>query len=71
MYKSGEVFGPKRIDENDVPPFFSYKRFILFDNNLNQYGIFKLDAHQTSVSSMKLENIGQALLVRKRTFKHM
>ena len=71
MYKSGEVFGPKRIDENDVPPFFSYKRFILFDNNLNQYGIFKLDAHKTTVSSMKLENIGQALLIRKRNFKHM
>ena len=71
MYKSGEVFGPKRLEGNDVPAFFSFKRFILFDNNLNQYGIFKLDAHQTSVSSMKLENIGQALLVRKRTFKHM
>lgn len=71
MYKSGEVFGPKRIEENDVPPFFSYKRFILFDNNLNQYGIFKLDAHKTTVSSMKLENIGQALLIRKRNFKHM
>ena len=71
MYKSGEVFGPKRIDENDVPPFFSYKRFILFDNNLNQYGIFKLDAHKTTVSPMKLENIGQALLIRKRNFKHM
>ena len=71
MYKSGEVFGPKRIDENDVPPFFSYKRFILFDNNLNQYGIFKLDAHMTTVSPMKLENIGQALLIRKRNFKHM
>ena len=71
MYKSGEVFGPKRIEENDVPPFFSYKRFILFDNNLNQYGIFKLDAHKTTVSPMKLENIGQALLIRKRNFKHM
>lgn len=71
MYKSGEVFGPKRIDENDVPSFFSYKRFILFDNNLNQYGIFKLDAHKTTVSSMKLENIGQALLLRRRDFKHM
>ena len=71
MYNSGEVFGPRRIEQNDVPPFFSYKRFILFDNNTNQYGIFNLKARETSFSPMVLENIGQALLVRRRDFKHM
>lgn len=71
MYNSGEVFGPNRIKQNDVPPFFSYKRFIMFDNEATQYGIFELNAHKTSVSPMKLENIGQALLIRKRDFKHM
>ena len=71
MYNSGEVFGPNRIKNNDVPPFFSYKRFILFNNETNQYGIFELNARKTSVSPMKLENIGQALLIRKRDFKHM
>ena len=71
MYNSGQVFGPDRIERNDVPSFFNYKRFILFDNQKNQYGIFKLEPHKTAVEGMKLENIGQALLLRKKDFKHM
>ena len=72
LYNSGEVFGPNRIKDNDVPPFFSYKRFILFNNETNQYGIFNLDARsKTTFTPMPLENIGQALLIRKREFKHM
>jgi len=71
MYKSGEVFGPSRIDWEEVPPFFSNKRFILFDNNNTQYGIFYLKPHFTTVTSMPLETIGQALLLRKRDFKYM
>ena len=72
LYNSGEVFGPNRIKDNDVPPFFSYKRFILFNNETNQYGIFNLDARsKTTFTPMPLENIGQALLIRKRDFKHM
>ena len=71
MYNSGQVFGPDRIERNDVPSFFNYKRFILFDNQKNQYGIFKLEPHKTAVEGMKLENVGQALLLRKKDFKHM
>ena len=71
MYNSGQVFGPDRIERNDVPSFFNYKRFILFDNQKTQYGIFKLEPHKTAVEGMKLENIGQALLLRKKDFKHM
>ena len=71
MYNSGQVFGPDRIERNDVPSFFNYKRFILFDNQKNQYGIFKLDPHKTDVEGMKLENVGQALLLRQKDFRHM
>ena len=71
MYNSGQVFGPDRITWNNVPSFFNYKRFILFDNQKNQYGIFKLEPHETSVEGMALENIGQALLIRQKDFKHM
>ena len=71
MYHSGEVFAADRIKHNDVPSFFSYKRFILFDNNTNQYGIFRLEPHDDAVLPMKLENIGQALLLRRRDFQHM
>ena len=71
MYNSGQVFAPNHIERNDVPSFFNYKRFILFDNQKNQYGIFKLEPHKTAVEGMKLENIGQALLLRKKDFKHM
>ena len=71
MYRSGEVFGANRITWNDVPPFFSHKRFIMYDNHTNQYGIFKLDANDDTVTGMQLENIGVALLIRKKDFKHM
>jgi hypothetical protein len=70
MYYSGQVFGDDRIQRTDVPPFFSNKRFIMIDSHTNQYGIFKLDAQRDDVSGMPLENIGQALLVRKRDFEH-
>ena len=70
MYNSGEVFSKKRIEDNNVPSFFSYKRFIMFDNNTNQYGIFRLEPHDDHVTSMELENIGQALLIRKQDFEH-
>ena len=70
MYKSGEVYGPRRIEQNDVPAFFSYKRFIVRDDGNNQYGIFKLEAGVDHVKPMELEIIGQALLVRKQDFEH-
>ena len=69
MYKSGEVFGPNRINQNDVPSFFSYKRFIMFDDTKNQYGIFKLEPGKDDVTPMELETIGQALLIRKQDFE--
>jgi len=72
LYHSGEVLAPDHSERNDVPPFFKNKRFILFDNKRNQYGIFWLDPKiKTHVSSMPLELIGQALLIRKKDFKHM
>ena len=70
MYHSGEVFSKKRIEQNDVPSFFTYKRFIMFDNNKTQYGIFRLDPFNDYVTGLKLENIGQALLIRKPDFEH-
>ena len=69
MYHSGEVFGPNRINQNDVPPFFSYKRFIMFDDTKTQYGIFKLEPSKDQVTPMGLEVIGQALLIRKQDFE--
>ena len=69
MYHSGEVFGPNRINQNDVPPFFSYKRFIMFDDTKTQYGIFKLEPSKDQVTPMDLEVIGQALLIRKQDFE--
>ena len=69
MYKSGEVFGPNRINQNDVPSFFSYKRFIMLNNNTNQYGIFKLEPGKEQVTPMELETIGQALLIRRQDFE--
>ena len=69
MYKSGEVFGPNRINQNDVPSFFSYKRFIMLDDTKNQYGIFKLEPGKDYVTPMELETIGQALLIRKQDFE--
>lgn len=70
MYNSGEVFSTKRIEENNVPSFFSYKRFIMFNNNTNQYGIFRLEPHNDHVTPMELENIGQALLIRRTDFEY-
>ena len=70
MYHSGEVFSKDRIEENNVPSFFSYKRFIMFDNHENQYGIFRLEPHDDFVSGLKLENIGQALLIRRQDFEY-
>lgn len=70
MYNSGEVFSTKRIEENNVPSFFSYKRFIMFNNNTNQYGIFRLEPHNNHVTPMELENIGQALLIRRTDFEY-
>ena len=70
MHNSGEVFSTKRIEENTVPSFFSYKRFIMFNNNTNQYGIFRLEPHDDHVTPMELENIGQALLIRRQDFEH-
>lgn len=69
MYHSGEVFSKDRIEANNVPSFFSYKRFIMFDNHKNQYGIFRLDPRKDFVSGLDLENIGQALLIRKQDFE--
>ena len=69
MYNSGEVYGPSRITQNDVPSFFSYKRFIMKDNHTNKYAIFRLSPKSTSVSPMNLEIIGQALLVRTPEFE--
>ena len=70
MYKSGEVFASDRLLWGTVPSFFTYKRFIMKDNNTNKYSIFRLQPGKTAVESMD-ETIGQALLVRKRDFKHM
>ena len=71
MYQSGEVLSPKRLEWEEVPAFFSNKRFIMYDNNTNKYGIFFLEPHNTSFSRMESEMIGQALLVRRKDFKHM
>jgi len=71
MYHSGEVFDSLRIKRNDVPSFFSYKRFIMFDNQANQYRIYQLEPHDTEVKVMEKETIGQALLTRRKDFKHM
>ena len=70
MYKSGEVFGLDRINWGTVPPFFTYKRFIMKDNTVDKYGIFRLQPGETAVEVMD-ETIGQALLLRKSDFKHM
>lgn len=70
MYHSGEVFSSDRILWSEVPSFFSFKRFILFDNNKNQYAIFNLEPEKSSMSLVPEATIGQALLLRKRDFKH-
>ena len=71
MYNSGEVFASDRIDWSSVPSFFSYKQFILLNNNNNQYGIFTLESKNKYMTLKKDETIGQALLLRKSDFKHM
>lgn len=72
LYKSGEVLAPDQMSKNDVTPFFKNKRFIMLNNNTNQYGIFWLDPNiKTHVTPMPLELIGQALLIRRKDFKHM
>ena len=71
MYHSGEVFAADRIKMSETPPFFGYKRFILFDSEKNQYGIFWLEPKASSVKPLENEKIGQALLLRRRDFKHL
>ena len=71
MYNSGQVFASDRIRWNEVPPFFTYKRFILLDKSNNQYGIFWLEPKNRYVTPVKGQKIGQALLMRKRDFRHM
>lgn len=72
LYKSGEVLAPDQMKKNDVTPFFKNKRFIMLSNNDNQYRIFWLDPNiKTHVTPMPLDLIGQALLIRKKDFKHM
>ena len=72
LYNSGEVVGPSHIKENEVPPFFTYKKFILMDDNTNQYGIFSVESkNKTSVTPHPTATMGQALLLRKSDFKFM
>lgn len=72
LYKSGEVLAPDQMKKNDVTPFFKNKRFIMLSNNDNQYRIYWLDPNiKTHVSPMPLDLIGQALLIRRKDFKHM
>ena len=71
MYYSGEVFASDRIKMSVTPSFFGYKRFILFDSEKNQYGIFWLEPKKSAVTPLENEKIGQALLLRKRDFKHL
>jgi len=70
MYRSGEVFSSNRLEWNEVPPFFTYKRFIMLDNSDDKYKVFRLNNGETSVNVMD-ETVGQALLVRKKDFKFM
>ena len=70
MYKSGEVYAANRLQWNEVPPFFTYKRFIMLDNSSTKYKVFQLNNGKTSVDVMD-ETVGQALLIRKKDFKFM
>ena len=71
MYNSGQVFAPDRISWGSVPSFFTYKRFIMKDNVTDKYKIFRLQPKNNFVEVMDNETIGQALLLRKRDFRHM
>jgi len=70
MYNSGEVYASDRFKWNEVPPFFTFKRFILFDNSANKYKVFQLENEKINLSVMN-EDVGQALLVRRKDFMHM
>ena len=71
MYYSGQVFDPGRIFWDEVPPFFTYKRFILLDKEKSRYSIFWLEPKNPFVTPIKGQQIGQALLVRRKDFKFM
>ena len=71
MYLSGEVFSKSRLTWNEVPPFFSNKRFILFDPKDNKHRIFQLQTERTAIDLLEKETVGQALLVRRKDFKYM
>ena len=72
MFNSGEVFGPDWKDRSETPSFFSFKRFILLDNNKNRYSIFFMDSKdKTRMTPLESATMGQALLLRRRDFKHM
>ena len=71
MYYSGEVFASDRIKWSSVPPFFSYKRFILLDDKEAKYGVFRLDSKKSFVTPVTGATVGQALLVRRRDFKYL
>jgi hypothetical protein len=71
MYYSGQVFTSDRLKWDEVPPFFTYKRFILYDKKESKYGIFWLEPKNAYVTPIKGQQIGQALLIRRRDFKYM
>ena len=71
MYKSGEVFASDRINWSVVPTFFHYKPFILFDDSNSKYGIFKLEPQKDTMTPVTDVYIGQALLKRRKDFKHL
>ena len=71
MYYSGQVFTSDRLKWDEVPPFFTYKRFILYDKKESKYGIFWLEPKNDYVTPIKGQQIGQALLIRRRVFKYM
>ena len=71
MYNSGEVFAADRIKWDEAPSFFSYKRFILFNEGDNKYHVYGLENQRDTVSLRDGETIGQALLLRRRDYKHM
>jgi len=64
------VYASDRFKWNEVPPFFIFKRFILFDNSANKYKVFQLENEKINLSVMN-EDVGQALLVRRKDFMHM
>jgi hypothetical protein len=71
MYLSGEVFSKSRLTWNEVPSFFTNKRFVLFDPKDNKHRIFQLKPERTAIDLLEKETVGQALLVRRKDFKYM